>query len=63
MSWSTWPLLRKTVSQPTERKRKGRHQQGLQLRNRQGIGWSQALPQSNLPGRWVARPPQQARFN
>jgi hypothetical protein len=22
-----------------------------------------ALPQSNLPGRWVARPPQQARFN
>jgi hypothetical protein len=24
---------------------------------------SLALPRSNLPGRWVARPPQQARFN
>jgi hypothetical protein len=24
---------------------------------------TRALPRSNLPGRWVARPPQQARFN
>jgi hypothetical protein len=63
MSWSIWPSLRKTVSQPTEQKRKGRHPQGLQLRNRQGIGWSRAPPRSNLPGRWVARPPQQAQFN
>jgi hypothetical protein len=63
MNWSTWPSHRKTASQPTEQKRKGRHPWGLQLRNRQGISWSRALPRSNLPGRWVARPPQQARFN
>jgi hypothetical protein len=24
---------------------------------------TRALPRNNLPGRWVARPPQQARFN
>jgi hypothetical protein len=24
---------------------------------------TRATPRSNMPGRWVARPPQQARFN
>jgi hypothetical protein len=49
MSWSTWPSLRKTTSQPTKQKRKGRHPQGLQLCNRQGIGWSRTpLPEHRL---------------
>jgi hypothetical protein len=63
MNWSTWPLLKKTASEPTKQKRKGRHPLGLQLRNCQGIGWSRAPPRSNLPGRRVARSPQQAQFN
>jgi hypothetical protein len=44
MSWSTWPLLKKIVSQPTEQKRNGRYPQGLQLRNRPDIGWFRVTP-------------------
>jgi hypothetical protein len=55
MIWSTWPSLWKTASQPTEQKRKGKHPQGLQLRNRQGIGWSLApLPEHRLEATCLA---------
>jgi hypothetical protein len=67
MNWSIWPLLKRIASQPTGPKRNGGHPRDPQLRNRQGIGWSRTLltrapPRNNPPGRWVARPPQQARF-
>jgi hypothetical protein len=44
MSWSTWPLLKKIEFQPTEQKRNGKHLQGPQLHNHQGIGWFRVMP-------------------
>jgi hypothetical protein len=44
MSWSIWPLLKRIVLLPTEQKRNGKHLQGLQLHNRQDIGWFRVTP-------------------
>ena len=43
MSWSTWPLLKKTVLLPIVLRRSGRHQQDPRVLSHRGIVWCRTL--------------------
>ena len=43
MSWSTWPLLKRTVLLPIVLRRSGRHQQDPRMLSHRGIVWCRTL--------------------
>ena len=43
MSWSTWPLLKRTVLLPIVLRRSGRHQQDPRVLSHRGIVWCRTL--------------------